>query len=82
VPDGRSASRASLSHIASATARTVPSPPAAMTTDAPASSACFVTSVPGSSTEVSNQSVSSQPAPCSSRSTAFRSASMSTFTGL
>src|SRR5690606_7313501 len=57
----------------SATARTVPSPPAAMTTDAPCSSACRTWPPPGSSTVVSSHSGSASPDSAATSVTSARS---------
>ena len=61
VPIGRMPSSTSVPMRASATARTVPSPPPAMTTSTPASTASRAGPRPGSSTVVSRMSGSCQP---------------------
>ena len=66
----------------SATARTVPSPPAASTTSTPSSTAVRACPAPGSSTVVSIHSDSAQPCSDSAAATAVRRASPSILIGL
>ena len=61
VPSGRIPRETSVPTSASATARTVPSPPPAMTTSTPAATASSAGPRPGSSSVVSRMSGSSQP---------------------
>ncbi|OUD81010.1 hypothetical protein BC477_18365 [Clavibacter michiganensis subsp. michiganensis] len=62
VPEGRRPSETPDPDMPSATARTVPSPPAAMTMSTSCDRASCAAPLPGSSSLVSNQRVSCHPA--------------------
>jgi len=82
VPLGTIVSGTPVPHIASDTARTVPSPPATSTASAPSSIAVRATPSPRSSGVVSKNSGAPQPAFADARSTEARITSAATLVGL